>query len=346
MSGGSWFARSLRSRSGLLQWALLLAAVGFVAWIVVSRGDDLKRAFQLTPAIFALITVSSFATFLLNGVELQVLASRFGSHVPLGATFQIGLAVNTLNYLPMKAGTVLNGIVMRTRYKLPLSAFTALIAGSSVVHLWVGLTMAGLSLLFGPAVHHGWAWLFLLAPSAGVGVLILWGRMRTAGKFEGHESRVIRVGARIVDGVGQIFSDWRLLAIDVAINIGLVTLWSLRSYWSFQAIGLHPTLGQVITVTALGIFFTRISIIPGGVGLREVGASFGSAISGLAVDAGFAASVIERAVMLVWLLIVGVPLTLHLLRTTGVGLADLMSPAPAQPVADASESGEADVEAR
>jgi hypothetical protein len=56
--------------------------------------------------------------------------------------------------------------------------------------------------------------------------------------------------------------------------------------------------------------------------------------------------VIERAVMLVWLLIVGVPLTLHLLRTTGVGLADLMSPAPAQPVADASESGEADVEAR
>ncbi len=340
MASGNWFVRSLRSRAGLIQWVLLLGAVGFVAWIVVSRGHDLEAAFKLTPALFLFITLSSFATFILNGIELQVLARHFGSKVPMSGALMLGLAVNTLNYLPMKAGTVLNGIVMRTRYKLPLSAFTALIAASSVIHLWVALVMAGTCLVLGPAAHRAWGWLFLLGPTAGVAGLIIWGRMRTAGRFESHDSRVIRILMRIVDGMGQIFSDGRLLAIELVINFSLVTLWTLRSYWSFQALGMSPSYGQVVTVTALGILFTRISVIPGGVGLREVGASFGSAISGLSVDAGFAASVIERAVMLIWLLVVGVPSTLYLLRSTGVGLADIMS--GARGVGATEEAGASD----
>lgn len=324
MSSRSWFARSLRTRSGIIQWLLLLAAIGFVAWIIVSRGDDLKAAFELTPRLFILITLSSFATFALNGVELQVLAGRFGRKIPFHEGQILGLMVSTLNYLPMKTGTVLNGVLMRARYGLSLSHFTALVAGSSVIHLWVGLAMAGAALLLSPAGHAGWGALFLLGPSALVGGLVLWGRMRSSGRFESHDSRVVRVASRAVDGVGQIFSDGRLLAIEVAINVGLITLWALRSFWSFQALGIDASFGSVLTVTALGILFSRLSIIPGGVGFREAGAAFGSAITGLAADAGFAASVIDRAVMLFWLLLIGVPAAVYLLRITGVGLDDAL----------------------
>lgn len=324
MASGSWFARTLRSRSGLLQWVLLIASVGFVAWIIVSRGDDLKAAFRLTPGIFVLITLSSFATFALNGIELQVLAGKFGRRVPFLEGQVLGLMVSTLNYLPMKTGTVLNGVVLRSRYKLPLSDFTALIAGSSVVHLWMCGVMAGVALLLGDRTHLGWGLLFLLVPTAVVAAVILWGRLRTTGRFESHGNRFVRAASRAVDGVGEMFSDHVLLAKDVSINIGLVALWSARSYWSFQAIGIHANFGSVLTMSALGILFTRLSVIPGGVGFREAGAAFGAAIAGLSAEAGFAASVIDRAVMLVWLLLVGVPATVWFLRKTGVGLDDAL----------------------
>lgn len=331
MASGSWFARTLRSRSGLLQWILLIASVGFVAWILVSRGDDLKAAFRLTPGIFILITLSSFGTFALNGIELQVLSGKFGRRIPFLEGQVLGLMVSTLNYLPMKTGTVLNGVVLRSRYKLPLSDFTALIGGSTVVHLWMCGSMAGIALLLGDRTHVGWGLLFLLLPTAGVLLLILWGRLRTPGRFEGHGSRIVRTLWRVVDGVGEMFSDHVLLAKDVAINIGLVALWSARSYWSFQAIGIHANFGSVLTMSALGILFTRLSVIPGGVGFREAGAAFGAAIAGLSAEAGFAASVIDRAVMLVWLLVIGVPATAWFLRMTGVSLGDaLKSPRDAE----------------
>jgi uncharacterized protein (TIRG00374 family) len=115
-----------------------------------------------------------------------------------------------------------------------------------------------------------------------------------------------------------------LLAIEVAINVGLIVLWALRSFWSFQALGVDASFGSVLTVTALGILFSRLSIIPGGVGFREAGSAFGSAITGLSADIGFAASVIDRAVMLFWLLLIGVPAAVYLLRITGVGLEDAL----------------------
>lgn len=324
MSTRDWFVRTLRSRTGLLQWVLLLGAVGFVAWIIVDRKDDLQQALQLTPQIFIYISVSSLITFALNGIELQVLAGRFGPRIPFRESLMLGLLVSTLNYLPMKTGTVLNGVLMRARYKLQLSHFTALIAGSNVIHLSTGITMAGIALLLGPQQHHGWGWLFVLGPTALISLLIIWGRRRTFGRHEAHRSRLVRIGFRVIDGVGQIFSDARLFTIEVAINVSLISLWAFRSYWSFRAIGVNASFGSVLTVTALSILFSRLSIIPGGVGFREAGAAFGSAITGLSAEAGFAATVIGRAVELIWLIIVGVPATVYLLRSTGVGLSDAL----------------------
>jgi len=317
----------VRSRSGLLQWALLLAAIGFIAWMIVRHGADLRSAFDLTPRLFVLITLSCFGTFILNGIELQVLSGRFERHIPLREAMFLGLMVSTLNYLPMKTGTVLNGVVLRARYRLSLSHFTALIAGSSVIHLWVCGVLAGASLLL-MGSQLGWGLLFLLAPTAVVAALVIWGRMRRSGRYEGHDSRVVRVASRAVDGVGEMFSDSMLLAKDVAINVGLVTLWAARVFWAFESLGRHASFGQVLTVTALGILFTRLSVIPGGVGFREAGAAFGSAITGLSANLGFASSVVDRAVMMVWLLVVGVPATLYFLRLTGVSLDDAVNPAP------------------
>lgn len=317
MVSGTSFVRSLRSRAGLLQWVLLLGAVGFVAWIVASRGDHLRAALRLTPGLFALITLGWLASFVLNGIELQVLVGRFDRRVPFIEGQLLALMTSTLNYLPMKAGTVLNGVMLRRRHGLPLADFTALTAGSSVIHLGVALVMAGGSLVFDGAEDTWLGVAFLLAPTLLVAGLVMWGRRREPGRHETHDSPFVRVASRAVDGVGLIFSDRRLLATEVAINVGLVSLWAVNSFWSFKAIGIDAPFDSVLTVTALGILFNRLSIIPGGVGFREAGSAFGSAITGIAADAGFAASIVARAVELFWLLLLGLPAAIYVMRSTG-----------------------------
>ncbi len=315
---------ALTRRAGALQGASIIAAVAFVAWILWTRGDDLRSAFALTPALFALISVSTFATFALNGIELQVLAGRFDRHIPGREGLLLGLMVSTLNYLPMKTGTLLNGVLMRARYRVRLADFGALVAGSTVIHLWVAFACAGAALL----VEGGdarLAWALLLAPTAAAALLVVWGRTRTTGRFDAHDSRAVRAAARVVDGLGLIFGSGRLLAVELVINFALVGLAALRTMWAFEALSYGATFSESLVVTAVGIFAHRLSVIPGGIGFKEGGAAAGSAMVGIAASLGLAASVIDRAVMLVWLLIMGVPAALYLQRLTGIGIRDARS---------------------
>lgn len=311
-----------RSQSSLVQWLSIVAAIAFVAWVLSSRWEELSQAFSLTPLLFTLISVSSLATIAINGAELQVLANAFGARIPFRDGVLLGLVAYTLNYLPMKTGTVLNGVFMKARYGVRFVDFAALVWGSSIVHLWTALVAAGIALaLEGAPVLQ---WLALVAvPSAVVAGVFAWSRVRKGGRFEDHRSLIVRSLGRAVDGIGAIFGNVRLLAVDLVINIALVMLSAWRIGWSFQAFGVEISPGQALVVSSVAIFAARLSVIPGGLGFKEGGAAAGAAMVGVRGSLGMAASVVDRAVTLVWLLVLGVPATLYLAKTTGVDLRHL-----------------------
>jgi len=315
----SWLKSSFRSRNGLLQWLSLGVALAFVVWIILTRREDLVAVLKLTPQLFALISVSSLLTFAVNGIELKVLAGRFGSRIGFGDSLLLGLMVSTLNYLPMKTGTMLNGALLKVRHKVSLAHFAALVAGSSVIHLWVALVLAGV-VLVGQGNDPLLAWSFVLVPTAVVIGLIVWGRTRREGKLDEHSSKLLRVAGRAVDGMGLIFSSHRLLAIEIVLNVTLIVLASLRTMWGFQALSSNAGFADALVVTAVGIFAARLSVIPGGIGFREGGSAAGAALAGIPAGLGLAASVIDRAVTLVWLLLLGVPAAVYLQRVTGIDL--------------------------
>jgi uncharacterized membrane protein YbhN (UPF0104 family) len=304
----------------VLQWLSILAAIVFVGWVLYENSDQLAEAFDLTPRIFALISISAVCTFLINGIELQVLAGRFGKHVPFKDSMLLGLMVSTLNYLPMKSGTMLNGVLMKVRYGVSFAHFTALVAGSSVIHLWIAMTLAGIALLV-VGMSTGLALLFIAVSNGVVVALIIWGRLHPGGTFDEHGSRLMRAFGRGVDGMGLIYSSGRLLLIEAVINIALVVLAALRTMWAFESLSIDAGFATSLVVAAVGIFAGRLSVIPGGLGFKEGGAAAGAAMVGMQPAVGLTVSIIDRAVTLVWLLVLGVPATLYLQRKTGIDLA-------------------------
>ncbi|MBN2404269.1 MAG: flippase-like domain-containing protein [Coriobacteriia bacterium] len=318
-SQGSSKGRFNRAAS-LAQWVSVVASIAFVAWILSTRADDLRAALSLDLRLFVLISLSAIGTFIVNGVELQVLAGKFGNKIVFKDAVLLGLMVTTLNYLPMKAGTVINGLIMRSRHKVRLMDFAALVAGSSVIHLWVGAVAAG-GFLLAEAREPVLAGGLLVVPSVVVLALVIWGRRRDAGRFDDHGRRMVRLVNRAVDGMGVIFGDLRLLALEIAINAVLVMLASARMALGFSALSLDVPFGSAVVATALAVIAARLSVIPGGLGFKESGAALGSSAAGVQPTLGLAASVIDRAVTLVWLILLGVPATYYLLRVTGIHLS-------------------------
>jgi uncharacterized membrane protein YbhN (UPF0104 family) len=103
--------------------------------------------------------------------------------------------------------------------------------------------------------------------------------------------------------------------------VSLIVLNGLRIQWSFEAISVDASFAAALVVTAVGVFASRLSVIPGGLGFKEGGSAAGAGLVGIDAALGLAAAVVERAVSLVWLLIIGVPATIYLQRLTGLDLA-------------------------
>ncbi len=305
-------------RAGVIQLVLLIAAAVFVGWILATRWDDLRAAASLTPRLFILISLSSFLTFLVNGLELHVLTGRFSRHVPVGDAFVLGLMVSTLNYLPMKTGTLLNGLLLKSRYNVQLAEFGALVAGSSLIHLWAALGLAGAVLLARGALAGGA--LLLVTPTIVMGIAFVWGRSHTGGRFGDNGPRLVHALGRAVDGLGMILGDMRLLAIELVLNVALIALWAARTMWSLEALSIDAGFDSALVITGLSIAAARLSIIPGGIGFKEAGAAAGAAYAGFSATIGLASSIIDRAVMLIWLLVFGVPASVWMLRRGGVTL--------------------------
>jgi uncharacterized membrane protein YbhN (UPF0104 family) len=317
VAAGEPRSRRLRTLGVVLQWLLTGGTVVAIGWILWSQRGDFTHLLALDLTTFALMSASAIATFLVNGVEMQVLVAKFGTKIRFAETMRLGLMVSTLNYLPMKTGTMLLGVIMKARHKVQLSDFAALITGSSVVHLWVACTLAGIFRGLDGRVDP-LTWGLLAAPSAVLVGFIIWGRLRREASDRSHLRRLVRVGLRAIDGLGLIFADPVLLTKEIIINGSLVVLASLRTMWAFHALSTPVGWDKAVVITAIAIFAARLSVIPGGLGFREGGAAAGAIAVGLSSDLGLGTAVIDRAVNLVWLVLLGVPATLYVQRTTGL----------------------------
>jgi uncharacterized membrane protein YbhN (UPF0104 family) len=309
--------RRLRSAAVVGQWVLTLGTVAAIGWIIWSRRSDFEHLLSLSMTTFWLMSASAVLTFIVNGVELQVLVRKFGTRIRFAETMRLGLMVSTLNYLPMKTGTMLLGVVMKARHKVQLTDFAALITGSSVVHLWVACTLAGTFRMV-DGRFDSFTWVLLGVPTAVLVGFVVWGRLRREGGDRAHLPRLVRAGMRAIDGLGVIFSDPVLLGKEIVINGSLVGLASLRTMWAFQALSTPVAWDKAVVITAIAIFAARLSVIPGGLGFREGGAAAGAVAMGLSSTLGLGTAMIDRAVNLVWLVLLGVPATLYVQRATGL----------------------------
>lgn len=271
---------STRSRS-LRRTGLILAVVVFCIGTVYAMQQVTLPAGGLEIRPLLLLVLAGIpATILLNTLEMELsakmLGRRFGFQQALGTTIMASAA----NMLPLPGAAM-----MRVAGLSGLGA-TVREGGSVTIALavlWVGVatTMTG-------------AFLFAVGPS--LAAMVVAGGL--AATF---------VSMRLlVRTSGEV----RLAFSALLIRCAMVFVAVLRLMMCFEMLGLEASLGQIMVFAVSGVVGSAVSIVPAGLGVRELVSSAMAPLAGIAPAAAFLATALDRLVELFALLALAVPLAL------------------------------------
>ena len=295
----------------LLQWTVTLLVSAAIIAVLYSRRDELAALVELTPGLLVAVSIAALAQFAAQGLVLKFMFEHFRARLSLAEAIIVGLMDATLNYLPMKAGTVATGAVAVKRYAIRVTEYAAGVAGATVVNVWVCGVLSGLLLV---PTRLGLGLALMLAPSLVVLSLLLWGRSHAEAPTEG--SRFRQALLRAARGLQSIYADHGLLTRLVLANVVRLIAVSAQLYFSFRAVSTPISVSDAIIIGGFATVLGRLSIIPGGLGFREGGVVAAAALVGIDPTVALAASVIDRAVIMLWLAVLGLPSTMYVSRTT------------------------------
>jgi len=311
-------ASGSRSRIGAaLQVVVTIATLVAMVLVLASERERLASALTLGVGTLAAAAAVTLTSFVVDGVRLKAMLDLFSAGV--GHLHSLGVVVGgyTLNYLPMKAGTVLQGAALKARWGVRLPHFAALSAAGQLVSLWSAVTLAGLCL----AVVGGRPYVvaaLVVAPSAALVALLLWSRS-AAGSSTDHPKRLVRAARAAVTGLADLFAHRRVMAITVAANVAAIVLAGARIWLLMTAMGHSVSLVEAVLISALGIATHMFGLLPGGIGFREGGVVAGAALAGVDPGTALALALVDRGVDMLVVLAFGVPSALWMGRLAGAG---------------------------
>ncbi|MBE0417908.1 MAG: methyltransferase domain-containing protein [Coriobacteriia bacterium] len=302
-----------------LQWALTALTVGVIVWYLAPNLGDIAAVSRVTPGLLLVASAGLALQFLANGMVFRLLVEHFGKPMRLGHAILIGLMDSTLNYLPMKAGTVATGFVLVRQYGIQVGDFAAIVAGATVLNVWLAALVSGICLLL-LGIQSSIALSVIVVSTLLVATLMTWGRMHKP-RAADELSRVRRGITHMVSGMALIFQSPRLVGGLTALNLVRLSAVALVLYASFAAIS-HGVSGlEALAIAGLAFVLGRLSILPGGLGFKEAGIAGTAVLIGVPAVYGLAAAVIDRGVMAAALVVLGIPATIWVLTRSHTTLA-------------------------
>jgi uncharacterized membrane protein YbhN (UPF0104 family) len=312
-SGALPEARPSRSRVvvvGLVQ----LVCVALVARALWSNRDELSSMPHIAAGPFVMLFALNVVGHLQRTLEFTYMLRRLGVREPFGEGFLLTGAGYLLNHLPLNAGFIMRAVVLRRDHALPYSSYVSLTMVNAVVNVGVGALVSALVLGLGGSASTSKS-----AVIAGLLAMVLASLLtlylpalpfpRTANWF-GQQLQKLAQGVRMIRGSGSAIAVLALLALTkmFALTLRFAICWHVLG----QPISLRAALLVAVAHNLLAI----VNVTPGNLGLRELVISVLSGELGSSRTIGLAAASVERAVSLLYAVLVGLP-GVHSLRNRG-----------------------------
>ena len=287
-----------------------LAVVYLAALVYVVAGFEHSRLLlTLSWTDFAVLSILSLATTILNGLFLKVACHALGCQIAKIEAVGLASANSLLNYLPLRVGLGFKAAYLASVRGLSVSGFAS-ITGVSAAMTFVcaGVLGAGTSL---------WQWQFSVPRQTSLGVLgalyvataVLGVTLIMGGDAILNRLRLpwglSRFSAPLSGALSTLTRDMAFQFQTYGLNLAILMVVAARLYFVSLLVDAPVTLSEAILLSTAAAVAVFVSILPAGLGVREAALSATYVVLGGSLETGLLLSTIDRIVSLFWAIIVG-----------------------------------------
>jgi uncharacterized protein (TIRG00374 family) len=284
----------------------------FLLWYVAKHWQQLKVLLRLRAEQLLIMYLLCFLSTLVAARVVQCLVSALKTKTEFWDMVWLNNAAMLLNYAPMKFGTLFRANYLKRHYGLAYSHFasfflyiTFLMAATSTA-----LGLAILVAVYGLASYESKILAGVFAGTITCSVIFLLVPLPEP-KGQGRLSTVLR---DFLSGRRQMAKDKKTILAAVAllaVNF-LITACRLAIIYHSMGKDIHPA-GYFI-LGALGFIVLFIALTPGSLGIRELVLGIGAVALGVPLEVGVLAAVVDRAIAMSYIFVVGGGCALSLWR--------------------------------
>ncbi len=282
---------------------LAIMILAFLIWYLVGHRQQLSALLKLNPKYLLVLYGLLFLASLAVARVVQFLLAALETKTPFWEMVWLQNASLLLNYAPMRFGTLFRANYLKRHYRLVYSHFatfflylvflmtaTAATVGLVTLAMTYGLSsyenkiMAG---VFAAAVIGSVCFLFVPLPlPKGNGRLVSTLRNFLTGR------------SQIANQAGTILVS--LFFLSISFLLTALRFWII---YRRMASDIHPA--GCLVLGAIGFVVLFVSLTPGALGIRELVLASGAVVLGVPLEVGILAAMIDRAVILSYVFVVG-----------------------------------------
>ncbi len=282
---------------------LALIILGFLLWYLAGHWDQLKALLKLGPAQLLVIYCLWFLLSLSSARVVQCLLNGLKTKTGFWDMVLLHNATILLNYVPMKFGTLFRADYLKRHYGLSYAHFATfflyivflMTSTAAIIGLVVLVAIYGLggydnkvlALVFAVTIIASLLFLFVPLPIP---------------TGQGQLSTVLR---NFLSGRSQVSKERKTILVATAYLVVNFFLAAVRLWIIYNSMGKNIHLGGYLILGALGFVVMFISLTPGSLGIRELVLGFGAVVLGIPLEVGILAAMIDRAIIITYVFVVG-----------------------------------------
>lgn len=263
---------SLARRRGaqLLSYALAALIFGGGGWVALANVDRNLTQLSVTPLLLlALIVVP--ATLAANALEYALSAAITGHRVGVVHALRVSLYATAANLFPVPGSAIVRVVALKRQG-------------------------AGTGGAISSTAALGLIWLALSALGAGAWSVHAAGLEPTPIALTVAGIAMLTVALVLLRRYVPASRRMTMTVLALLVTAAKITVAAVGLMLAFRAIGFAGTIGQGYVITLSGALASAAGIFPGGLGLREVLASFLAPLVGVDGSLAFLAVALERLV--------------------------------------------------
>lgn len=314
------------SPTRLISLAFTLMVFIIAGYYLAEHSSDFKVLLKLNYWQLLLLATFNIVLLIINGLFPWYLYRQFGLNLGKMESFVMAVAISFGNtFLPFRAGIGVAAVYLKKRHKFSYTSYASTIAGSYVINFFVigilGLVAMLIIYLKTSSFNTIVALAFLGLSAGSVLAVSATKPVVRLIPFEGLRQKVLSV----VEGWNKISkSPRRIFVMSLITALNSVVVGSML-YFQFKFLGITKVSGEIVQIWD-NIFLSSFSVLsvflnftPSALGIKEILFAFASQVIDIETQDAIVASVLDRIVNAVVLLVLG-PLSILILKKSVNGL--------------------------